>query len=344
MFVKSLPYQAVFFCLLVLSTSCFAGELTLKNQNKLDGEVYAITADHLVWASSTFGNVNVPKDEVQSLYSAVPLKLVGFKDACYWLRIDYSDVFFQCPGAGIRRFSFRTLSDVQLLEGYASSTLGHKGKLVAVGTKSTGNKNQQDWLVDIDAEIRRGEYRHILGGDYDSELIEDNPPREKWELSYVFDWFFSPQMFWSLDNSVMSDEVREIDIRYTTGSGVGYQFWDSSKSALSLESGVLYISETLADNGERTEDELSNDYVSWRLSSVFSYQFPRSIALTMKADLLQSLNQSEEWEVVSEVGVSLPIALGISADMRLDYRFDNLPPEGLKKKDVTLRFGVSYQW
>lgn len=334
---------------LALYSRAFSGEIVLSNGDTLTGELFEINETSVVWSSTILGQVSIPKNNVKELYSSVPLKRMGVDGACYWIGQEYRDVVLQCGGEGRTKIALASLSDITLLDGYEVNGHRFKGKLVAVGTKSEGNRNRQDWLVDVDAELRHFDYRHTVGLKYDSEAIDDDPLREEYEAKYALDWFFSPQTFWFADSEVRKDETRDIQIRYSVGSGIGYQFWDTAKTALSIETGFEYVNEELdspspdddsADDTPPSDDE----YVSWRLASSYRYLFPRSIAFFVRSDYLQSLNSGDEWELKSESGFSLPIALGISAEVVYEYDFDNTPSEGLEKEDSMFRFGVGYEW
>lgn len=331
-------------CVVLLLISCVsnikAGELILQNQDRLKGELSAINQNNIVWLSDLIGVVTIEKQHVKSMSSSVPLRMLGEKSLCYWQALEDTDALIQCRGGRQQRIAFSSLKDVLLSEGYAQSAHNYQGKLVAVGSKADGNRTRQDWLVDVDVSLRHFEYRHIVGLKYDAEAVNKGDLREEFEVTYSLDWFFSQRTFLFAESSAQKDEVRGIDERYSLGSGVGYQFWDTGQTALSLRTSLEYVDEQL----EEEMQDRPGDFFSWRLATNYRYLLPGNIAFFLNADYLQSIRIGDEWEVEAETGVSLPIAGGITADVKYDYDFDNVATEGLVQEDTTLRFGVGYQW
>jgi len=316
-----------------------AGEVELHNNDSLKGELFAIHADHILWSTEVIGQIIIPKGSIKAIYSSVPLKVPGVQQACYWLSIENLDALIQCGEQPTMRITFASLHDVVLLDGYANLAHHYEGKLNAVGTSSEGNRSRRDWLVDIDVLVRHFEYRHKVGLKYAAEAVEQDPLKEEYEATYALDWFFSSRTFWFADSSARRDERRDINVRYNVGSGIGYQFWDASKSALSLQTGSEYVYQEL-DNEAIDPD----GFFSWRLAASYRYMFPRGIQFYLNADYLQSMDSGEEWEADLEAGLDLPIAMGITANAKYEYDFDNTPSDGLDKADAVLRFGLGYRW
>lgn len=330
-------------CFIILLVSSFSkaqsGELILHNQDTLKGELFAINQNDIIWISDLIGRVTIAKQHIKSIFSAVPLKMLGEKTPCYWQGLEHTDALIQCTGGRQQRITFDSLQDVLLLEGYAQLAHDYQGKLVGVGSKANGNRTRQDWLVDVDVSLRHYDYRHIVGLKYEAEAVDEGELREEYEATYSLDWFFSQRTFLFAESSAGKDETRDIEERYSLGSGVGYQFWDTGQTALSLRTSLEYVEEQLEEVTDRP-----SDFFSWRLATNYRYLLPGNIAFFLNADYLQSIRVGDEWEVDAETGVSLPIAGGITADVKYDYDFDNVAAEGLVQEDTTLRFGVGYQW
>lgn len=327
------------FFLIMLAAVVDAGELIFHNEDVLKGEVVSIHPSHIVWISDAIGQVNVPKNSILEMSTSRPLKRVGVNEVCYWVQLDGLDALLQCEGDEVERITFASLKEVVVYEGYASIAHTYEGRLTGVGTESNGNKNSQDWLLDIDIALRHYEYRHTAGLKYEAEALDEERLQEEFEGTYTLAWFFSRRIFLSTAVSARTDDARDIDARYSLGSGLGYQLFDTTKSAFSVESGVEYIYERSEDQTLPTET-----FLSWRTATKYRYLFPRSTAFYFNANYLHSADDTSDWEVETEAGMSLPVVMGITADLRYEYDYDNTPQDDLSSADSTLRLGFGYKW
>ena len=61
----------------VLSSSAFAGELVLKNGDRLQGDLTRLEGDNLIWASDSFGELTVAKSQVDDMNTSSLFKVTG---------------------------------------------------------------------------------------------------------------------------------------------------------------------------------------------------------------------------------------------------------------------------
>lgn len=332
-------------CWLILAAvgafSAYAGELLLVNGDKVHGEISSIDSSHVVWQADLLGELRIPKANVKGMSSSMALKLRGERKPCYWADLEDDLAQFACDDGSLTDIPFLAIEEIVRFEGYRDTLHQYAGKLAVMGSQASGNKQQQDWVIDADVTMRVADFRHEVGLKYEQESVNKGPLLHEAEAVYSLDWFFKPQWFWFADASSLKDESKNIDMKNTFGSGLGYQFWERQRSALSLELGAQYAQERF-DESIITESERQTG--SWRISANYRYQFPFSIAFIHKNKFLQSLDNGNQWEIDSETGVRMPIGKSISADMKFEYDYDNLPPEGTVKEDTMLRFGLGYAW
>lgn len=345
---------------IVLSFSvlpAYSGILILNNGDQLRGELKAILPKSLVWVSELVGEVEISKGFVYSIETSSQLKLRGEPKACLLESINGTSTYFNCSGR-VKAFPLLTLKEVVLYENYEETTGFYSGKVSVVGAQTTGNKERQDWLASVSIVHRYTDYRHEYRIKYVGEAVDGEPLDEEYEGLYGFDWFFTPQTYWYLDVAASSDEARDVQEKYTFGTGLGYQFWESEKTAFSVKTGGVYINETYrfeeedyieAELNGETLDESSNDYGSWQLASDFRYLVFAKLSLFNHSKVRRSFNRPDEgeptdWEVESDTGLSIPIAKGVTADVSWEYDYDNSPQDANSKEDTRLRFGLGYLW
>ncbi|WP_370981317.1 DUF481 domain-containing protein [Agaribacterium sp. ZY112] len=316
----------------------------LDNGDHLEGELSAITAVGIVWASPVFGEITVPKNSVVDLVSSVPMKLRGYDGVCYWAGFEQRRVTFECEGGNYFVLELLEVKEALMYEGYALAPFDHNGYLRATGYQEAGQVTKQDWNIEAGINIRHLDMRHSLTYKFRAESSNsDDKLYQRWEPRYQFDWFFAPQTYLTSSASVLRDELRLIDLRASLGAGLGYQFWESQRSALSIETGPQYLQEQLSDSQDSSM-KTKEQYATWRLAMDGRVELPREIKLYSKVEMLQALRDQEEWKWNTESGLAMPIAGGVTADINFIYNYDNLPPDGVAKLDSRLSVGLGFKW
>lgn len=322
----------------------FAGEVALTNGDVLKGELLSIQQDHLVWQSVSFESLKIPKNKVEKLVSAVPLKLPARKGPCYWSGMNRGRVTFQCAAGGEVLASLLSIKEAVLYQDHKKTTFEQRGKLTATGQRESGVRQKQDWVVDANVFLRHTDFRHNLLANYRGESINKSELRQRYELSYQFDWFFAPKTFWSSKASALRDELRFIDRRYSLSSGIGYQFWENRRSSLSIELGPQYLEEAIVQNVANQNVLIEDDYASWRIASAFNLRLPRDTRFSSRIEIVRSMSDGEDWDAKTSSGLSLPIAGGITAELIFDFDYDNTPVDQRSPRDSRLRLGLGYRW
>lgn len=341
----SLRYTALLVALALISSMATAGEIRLTNGDRLAGELVSISEGSILWSSATVGKIKIAKENISAITSSSPLKMRGRDEPCHWQELRGTQVIFSCANGDLDFEPLYSLKQVVPYVTLMDEFYQVSGKIALSGSKFSGNVKQQDWLLDTRVEVRYSDVRHTFEVSHRSRSFDDNPLDEIYEGAYFFDWFFHPRGYWQNDISLLKDETKTILNRSAYGSGLGYEFWRSPISLLSVELGVRY---------ERTEFEIippfnpNREYLTetalWRSGVTFTYRLPLEIAFRHQTQYFQPSDASNEWRVESDTGFSIPLGFGISANVNYEYDYDNVPLEFDVKADSVLRFGMDYAW
>jgi hypothetical protein len=292
--------QCALIFLTLITAEVSAGELILKNGDLIRGNLVELTSEQLVWASENFGQLTVATDKIDTvngLTASASLNAMG------------SPVF--------------------------SSTYG--GTLSATGAYASGNEEREDWDIEGSVQWRQGDFRHRSAVNYESHRLDNIPAKEEYRLDYGLDWFFGEQWFWS--NSLIwgANDNRGIEQYYAAGSAIGRQFWDSEKTALSAESGLLWIREEY-QNG--TED----GRLTWSWAADYRRMLTSSLELFHSHSLRASINDLDDSELRADLGLKAPLIKDVFTELKFEWIYDNQPIEGTESSDSQLTIGVSYSW
>ncbi len=322
-----------------------AGELVLTNGDRLEGTLVKMSRKDITWKSASFGNVTIAKTKVANVVFQEPVKIQGESQPCTIAGIEDHQLMYRC-GDNPQTLSTELLA-LRAVELYSQAPVNkadYKGRLSVAGDFQRGNTVKDDLEVKTGISYRKGDFRNVLDFEYDSVSTNDSPAVEDYDLTYRLDWFFDELWFWYNQARWEALETANIDNRYTLGSGLGYQVWDNPEKSLAFESGFDYVKEYPATVVATPSDESSEERISWRLATDLRYKLPYSAELFHTNEFLMSVDDTADWEVGADIGISVPLGPGLYSEWKLEYDYDNTPVAGADKEDTKVTVGVGYQW
>lgn len=336
----------LFLTVMLASMQVQAGYLELVNGDRAEGEFVRLEGDSVIWKSTNFGELNIKKSKVKNIVSSKPFKISGNDVPCMLEDMEGENLVYYC---GLRSRMVRTpLLSVKVMTPYETFVEGefiHHGRINLWGAYSRGNEVRDEWNVQTEFSLRRSEFRHTFSGEYARASWWYSEPPKKWNFNYRLDWFFRERWFWSNNLSVGVEESRGIEHFYTFGSGAGYQFWENSKTALSLRSGLAYYNEEYMDSYDfDSNQEVNDEYAVWRVATDFRYALPLGVSFFHNNELLQSLDDGNNFYLKTTTGLSAMILSKVYSELKIDYNVDNQPQPGTEERDTRMSVGVSYKW
>jgi len=136
---------------------------------------------------------------------------------------------------------------------------------------------------------------------------------------------------------VGANENRAIDQYYSIGSAIGRQLWESDASALSAESGLVWISEEFSDQS-------SDNRLTWSWSADYRRILGQTLELFHTHRLLVSLSDFEDSEIKADLGLKAPLVDNLFTELKLEWIYDNQPALGTDPSDSQLTIGINYSW
>ena len=213
----------------------------------------------------------------------------------------------------------------------------YNGSLSFTGAYASGNQEREDWDFDSDVEWREGDFRHRSNLNYESHSLDGSTPNQEYTLGYGVDWFFQEQWFWKNGVALGANEERAIDQYYAVGTAIGRQFWESESSALSAETGLLWISEDF-------EDQTSDRRLTWSWATDYRTQILNNIELFHSHQIFIALTDASDSDLRADLGLKVPVVENLFTELKLEWIYDNQPAAGTEKSDSQLTIGVNYSW
>ena len=202
---------------------------------------------------------------------------------------------------------------------------------------STGNTETENHSLRASSTLRRGPWRHQGNADFDLKKDSGSTTREQYRVGYQLDWFFREDWFAFGSSEYFQDKLRGVDYRITLGGGLGYQFWDTTLGALSLEGGISEVIEKL--NGETDNNRALRIGLDYK-----RYYMGQRLELFHGSELLVLAERDRGEILKTSTGIRYDLNSFLSTNLRLDFDHETEPAPGRKKSDVVYVIGLGFTW
>ncbi len=339
--IKRLPIFLLFLAPLVASTA-LAGVLTLDNGDRIHGQLVVVEQDHVVWQSENFGEIRIEKAKVLSLDTDQDLKIAGRDEPCALAGHRREQWELYCDSGSGWVMDFPAINRAEPYINYIGKPYTLHGNVSAGGVFEHGNREREDLDVNINLDLRHGDFHHLLNALYQSQSNQEVDSLEKYQLGYDLRWIFSEKWFAAANTAAEKEEARNLDLGTTVGLGLGYLFFDTEKAALSVQGGVSSLQENFinTDLSESQDDR----YAAARAAINYRYKFALGPEIYYDQEILQSVNSSEDYQTNVKLGLRTPLMENLMMEIAQHWLYDNTPSLESEKEDTKLTIGVGYQW
>ncbi|MEA3230479.1 MAG: DUF481 domain-containing protein, partial [Thermodesulfobacteriota bacterium] len=109
--------------------------------------------------------------------------------------------------------------------------------------QESGNSDTDNTRIDADFVARTEKSRFGIGGEFNREKSDEITTVNNWKAYCNYDYFISQKWFWYALSLFEHDDFKDLDLRSTLGTGIGYQVFESDLLNLSFSAGPAYIDE-----------------------------------------------------------------------------------------------------
>jgi hypothetical protein len=192
-----------------------------------------------------------------------------------------------------------------------------KGNFDVAMDYKRGERDIDDYDVDLKTQARHGLWRHNAEVGYDREYQDGVVATDNWAAEYALDRFFDEHWFWQGRLEYKRDQIEDLARQRTVGTGPGYQFWDNELGAFSVV-GLLNRTDYEYATGEhdnfysasmkwdynryligKSMEVFSTGEVGKPLANVADYTLDTELGLRYKVNSWASLNMKAEKDLVS---------------------------------------------
>lgn len=314
-----------------------AGEVRLKNGDRLTGKIVKMEGEVLVLKTDYAGKISLKWDQVECIKSENQHTFVLKDQRKITGRIE-------CPSDGVIGILDEQTGLSETLPGDAFQAINplppirYKGNIVMGGNMAAGNTDTQGANTAATLQIRERPHRWTVNARGYYNETNNTMDAQNALGSVKYDYFITKKLFTYVQVLLEHDKMQDLDLRYAAGPGLGYQFVDTPAAKLFTEAGVSYVSEKYGAN-------LDREYASGRWSVGFNWEIlPDRVKFFHLHEGYIRLEDTEDFHFRSQQGFRLPLINNFYANIQFDYDYINRPATGKKHYDQRYIFGLGYDF
>ncbi|MDO9624247.1 MAG: DUF481 domain-containing protein [Pseudomonas sp.] len=303
----------------VAASPLLADTVWLKNGDRLTGTIKFFEGKKLLLETDYGGSIALDWKKVATLESDQELlvkegKVTGER-AKALLAAEQGKVTL-ANGDGPRTIELASIERIMKPKPLVED-LTWKGNVDVAMDYKRGERDTDDYDLDLKTQARHGLWRHNAEASYDREFQSDVVTTDNWSAEYALDRFLDEHWFWQGRLEYKRDQIEELARQRTVGTGPGYQFWDNELGAFSV-AGLLNRTDYEYANGEKDNfyavsmkwdynrylvgksfELFSSGEVGKPLANVADYTLDAAVGLRYKVTDWASLNMKAEKDLVS---------------------------------------------
>lgn len=222
----------------------------------------------------------------------------------------------------------------------------YSGGLTAGLSQASGNSHLRSAsllgdLAGRSESLRLTLYGRYIYGDDNGRLITRNA-----RGTIKLDFFLTKKFYWFVSSYFEKDTFQDVKLRTALASGPGYQFIDKNDfSSPSLRDMTLYAEAGLAYFNE--DFSVAPDKTSMRARVSMKWNWPildERITFYHYDEVFPSLQNTSDFYLTSDQGVRFKLIEGLVSGFQLTYRYNNVPPPGVRSSDTLFLLTVGYSF
>lgn len=339
MFRLKLRFFFSFLSLLLIGPTATAGAtetLVMDNGDRLSGHVLRMSDGVLELETGYAGTMRVNWKHVREILSDtnIKLRLAGNEVVSITsLKQDNGQVCFADRSEPVMKVMQINPAD---WETGKASKFG--GEVDAAFKLERGNSQVNQTDVTSRLEWKKTRHRIRVAGELEYGKTDGEVSSDRWSVETSYDNTPSKRFYYGGRTSLKSDEMSDLNLRWSSGPHVGYRLADTDRTKFSAETGLEYTTE---DYHAQSLDSFIGE--SWRIE--FShFLIPGKLELYHRDNGLVSLADFGALTLDTWTGIKLPIAGGVNTSAEFKTSYNGKAPAGAKLWDTIYRIKVGYQW
>ena len=329
---------------LLLAASALAQDkVTLINGDVITGKLGTMSEGKLTIKSQVLGDVIVPFDQVATIATAGPVEILT-KDGERLKRrivgIDLGNLQLAAGEEGAPPAPTISLQAIDKLNPPVKPPPSWTGSLTFNGTWVNGNTDQRTAGLALDAVMRRENDRITVDAAWD---YGDNKQSGTWVLTerrtgggLKYDYFLTKKLYALATTRALGDTQADLELRFTAGAGLGYQWVETETLGVLVEVGLSYFNESYRSGAP------SQDYLAARCAYKVNWALTDTVRLVHGVEAFPSTERADDVYLKMDTKLQMDFTKAMFAQLAWVWDYDSTPSPGRDRSDN--RYVLSVGW
>jgi len=298
-------FAAALFILVMWQSVADAGEVYLKNGDRITGKIIDESGASVTIESEAMGMISVNKGFIERVIGDVPEEQA------------------------------EVVADAEEAEEAV-----WERKITAGYTISRGNTENQQLVANAIIRRTTDNDEFTLKGDLYYSAADKETEAEKWSGMGRYDWKFDPDKRWFNFYQLQAERDRfaEVNYRLIPGVGLGYWFFDREDMRFKAE---VAVGLEHTDYRDGTEDTSEMVLIP---KAYFERNLFVNSKLIQDVTLYPSLTDTGDYRLHSETTLENPLSDKLSVNFTLINDYNSDPPENARTNDTRFISSLSYSF
>lgn len=325
---------------LCLSAPAVADTLWLKNGDRITGQIELLEGGKLIMQTRLAGRITVKVADINTFETDNPLliKSEGQAERAFSVAPGDQPGMIMVLNGAPEPVALEISRIQQMLEPkpIIEDWLWEGNATAALDIKDTTTQ-QRDLDMAFSTRARHGDWRHVLGGEFERDYRDDVKSRHLWQTDYDLSWFFDEQWFWQTSTSYQRDHVSEVKRRKQLGMGPGYEWWNDALGRFETSARIDHVR---LENRDGSEDVFNALGLEWDLRR---FVHGKRFEFLHNAETLIPDDPSINFVLDTELGVRYLVNSWASLSLLAEWDYlDGNKDQSIN--DKRYRFGLGVSW
>jgi len=324
----------------LITVNSLADEVSLKNGDKITGQVVRMEADKLILKTTYAGEITITWHEVAAIRTDASVKVVLKDETAFKGTTEaVEDGKMKLNTGKLEAPATFSLADVKAINPEPVKTVKINARANVSVTNERGNTKSDNYYFDGEFVARTKKNRYTIGGQLSNKKADDVTTSQNWLAYGNYSHFLNEKWYLYANTLFEHDEFKDLNLRSTLGAGAGYQFFETPLLNLSISAGLSMVDE----NFDVAED---NDYPAGQWAINYDqYFFDKFVQLFHVNTGFISLEDANDWFLKTRTGLRFPLYKGLTATLQYNFDWDNQPsPAAETEEDTKFIFLLGYEF
>ncbi len=331
--------------LIVMARPTAADTVSLKNGDRLTGEIVHLVDGKLTLKTEYAGDVVIDWTKVASVSATRELPVILVDKSELRGKLDVTpDGKMQTTTPAGASATFGPEQVVAIAPPPPPPEFRYKGGINLGARIFDGSTNVKSATARVDLEGRVERVRGTLQGGWDYAEDEGDLTQRRTFGFMKLDMFLTKKLYAYTSAFFENDFSKQLQLRSVLSAGLGYQWVDEPGLAYFTEGGIAYIDEDRRRGAADTSDLAGRlaHKLDWVIVGPEKEKGPPRVTFFHAAEYLPSFEDDQDYLIRTRTGIRTALAEGWAALFEVDFDYDNKPEGDAEREETAYIFAVGY--